>query len=74
MKEYRRHGEAGSVVTALVEEERKRLQELLRKYPLRDIFNCDETGLFGLYVPLQSSHTRQADNGQLQRTSGSWPG
>jgi cupin superfamily acireductone dioxygenase involved in methionine salvage len=35
-----------------IEDERKRIQELIAKYgyKLRDIFNMDETGLFYEYV------------------------
>lgn len=48
LKEFKRHGEAGSVSAADVEKERARIRELIQKYGyrLRDIFNMDETGLF----------------------------
>jgi hypothetical protein len=48
LKKWRRHGEAGSSSTDTVEKERKRIQELIKKYGyrLKDIFNMDETGLF----------------------------
>lgn len=48
LKEMRRHGEAGSARAETVERERKRIQELIKKYgyELRNIFNMDETGLF----------------------------
>lgn len=48
LKEFRTHGEAGSVDPAEVEIERERIRELIRKYRyrLKDIFNMDETGLF----------------------------
>jgi len=37
-----------------MENERKRIQELIKKYghELRDIFNMDETDLFYVYVPI----------------------
>jgi hypothetical protein len=48
LKELKRHGEADSANTADVEEDRKRIQELIfnEGYELQDIFNMDETGLF----------------------------
>ena len=48
LKEFKRHGEAASADPHAVDRERTRLRELLKKYgyPLRDIFNMDETGLF----------------------------
>ncbi|CDO68936.1 hypothetical protein BN946_scf185000.g79 [Trametes cinnabarina] len=44
----KRHGEAGSVETRTVEEERARIQKLIRNRGYRpcDIYNMDETGLF----------------------------
>lgn len=52
LKELRRHGEAASANANTVENERKRVQELIKKYgyQLRDIFNMDETGLFYKYA------------------------
>jgi len=48
LKEFKRHGEAGSSDPADVEKERARIRELIWKYRyhLKDIFNMDETGLF----------------------------
>ena len=48
LKEFRTHGEAGSVDPAMVEIERERIRKLIQKYGyrLKDIFNMDETGLF----------------------------
>jgi len=53
LKEVKRHGEAASANTHSVEDERKRVQALIKKYgyKLRDIFNMDETGLFWAYAP-----------------------
>jgi hypothetical protein len=47
LKQFKRHGEAGSADAATVERERQRIQELIKKYgyELQDIFNMDETGL-----------------------------
>jgi hypothetical protein len=54
LREMKRHGEAASADVGTVEWERKRIQELIRKYgyELRDIFNMDETGLFYGYLPI----------------------
>ena len=48
LKQFKRHGEAASAEPKTIEEERKRVQELVKKfgYALHDIFNMDETGLF----------------------------
>lgn len=48
LKNFKRHGEAGSVDPGTIELERARIQELLqdRSYELKDIYNMDETGLF----------------------------
>lgn len=48
LKELRRHGEAASAKLSTVDQERKRVQDLLKEsgYELREIYNMDETGLF----------------------------
>lgn len=48
LKEFKRHGEAGSASAEDVEKERTRVHELIVRcrYRLKDIFNMDETGLF----------------------------
>jgi Fe-S cluster assembly scaffold protein SufB len=53
LKQLKRHGEAASADAKTVETERKRIQELIKKYgyELRDIFNMDETGHFYGYAP-----------------------
>lgn len=53
LKQMKRHGEAASANPETVEQERRRIQELIAKYgyQLRDIFNMDETGLFYGYAP-----------------------
>ena len=52
LKEFKRHGDAASSDAETIEEERKRVRELIEKYgyKLKDIFNMDETGLFYGYV------------------------
>ena len=48
LKEVRRHGEAASAKPETVEQERQRIQAIIKegKYEQRDIYNMDETGLF----------------------------
>ena len=46
LKEVVLHGEAASATAGTVEAESKRIQQLLEGYPLEDIHNADETGLF----------------------------
>ena len=48
IKEYRQHGEAGSVDLAAVEAERLRVQGILKQYKPCDSFNFDETSFFAL--------------------------
>lgn len=53
LKQMKRHGEAALSDAETVEEERERIQDLIKEsnYELRDIFNMDETGLFYAYAP-----------------------
>ena len=51
IKEYRRHGEAGSVDLAAVEAERQRMREVLAPFAKRDRWNFDESGLFAFAPP-----------------------
>ena len=46
IREYRRHGEAGSVDLVAVEAERQRCQKILACFAPRDRFNFDETSFF----------------------------
>jgi hypothetical protein len=50
IKEFRRHGEAGSVDLRLVEEECKHVQKILSVFAPKDLWNFDETSLFPLQV------------------------
>ena len=62
LKEMKQHGEAASAnaLADTVEQERKRIQELIKRYGYRlhDIFNMDETGLFYGYVLMPLLLTR----------------
>lgn len=48
LKQLKRHGEGGSADPESIENERRRIQGLIKEYgyELRDVFNMDETGLF----------------------------
>jgi hypothetical protein len=48
LREFKRHGEAASASPEAMEDERKRVQDLIKKdgWKVRDIYNMDETGLF----------------------------
>ena len=59
IKEYRRHGEAGSVDLVAVDEERKRLREALARFAKRDRWNVDESALFAFAPPDRGLATQQ---------------
>ncbi|KAG8993163.1 hypothetical protein FRB90_000772, partial [Tulasnella sp. 427] len=59
MKQYRFHGEAGSVAEDDVTAEQERLKKLTDKYALRDILNMDETGLNDRMPPDRGLATAQ---------------
>ena len=44
MKEYVKWGEAASAPLEILDEERRKLREIIKDYDLNDVFNCDETG------------------------------
>jgi hypothetical protein len=54
LKDIKRHSKAASASIDTMEQERNRIQELIKKYgyELYDIFNMDETGLFYAYIPI----------------------
>jgi len=59
LKQMKRHGEAASSDSTTVENERERVQNLIREtgYELQDLFNMDETGHFYGYAPASRSLT-----------------
>jgi len=46
IRSFREHGESGSANQQAIEETLPELRKLLDGYPLKDIYNMDETGLF----------------------------
>ena len=57
VKSYRLHGEAASAPLQDLDESRSSLRETLASFPLEDIFNADETGLFFRLLPNQTLAT-----------------
>ncbi|KIK80225.1 hypothetical protein PAXRUDRAFT_15907 [Paxillus rubicundulus Ve08.2h10] len=51
IKEFRRHGKAGSVDLSAVDTEKAHLKIILANYAPKDRFNFDETSLFPLAPP-----------------------
>ena len=47
-------GEAGDVDSSIVTEWKDKLPQLLKDYELKDIYNCDETGLIFKQTPSKS--------------------
>jgi hypothetical protein len=73
IKEYRQHGEAGSVDLAAIKAECIRMQEILAPYAKKNQWNFDESGLFtfappdcGLAIQKMSGKTK----GKFQLTVG----
>jgi len=60
LKQYSIHGEAASAPLQDLEIMRKNLREILKDYDPKDIFNCDETGLYWKTRP-----TRTISNGPV---------
>ena len=59
LKEIRRHGEAGSVDSGTVDEERARISEILDRFQPQDCWNVDESGLFTFAPPDRGLSQRQ---------------
>jgi hypothetical protein len=59
LKEFRRHGEAGSVDIATVHAEQTRIKELLARFQPEDRWNMDESALFAFAPPDRGLSQRQ---------------
>lgn len=68
IKKRNPHGEAGSIDTAILAEERARLQELLDEYDPKDIYNFDETGLFYRMRPTHTLASKQVSGKKKDKT------
>lgn len=55
----RAHGEAASVCAGVVEEGRKKLQDVTQGYERRDVFNMDETAFFFCSAPSRTISTER---------------
>lgn len=51
VKGFKVCGESGGVSSETVEDYKQRLPEILQEYDSKDIFNCDETGLYFRALP-----------------------
>lgn len=63
LKQYNIHGESASAPLQDLETMREDLRQILKNYDPKDIFNCDETGLFWKMRP-----SRTISNGQVSGT------
>jgi hypothetical protein len=59
LKEFQRHGEAGSVNIATVKAEQARMKELLARFQPEDRWNVDESALFAFAPPDRGLSQRQ---------------
>lgn len=46
IKSYQQYGESGSANIDLLNQQLPEIQQILNKYPLSDIYNCDESSLY----------------------------
>ncbi|EGZ08334.1 hypothetical protein PHYSODRAFT_417818, partial [Phytophthora sojae] len=65
---HKMHGEAGSVDTADLGQQRAELMELLDEYNPQDIFNIDETALFYRMLPSQTLATKSVAGKKKDKT------
>ncbi|KIJ26212.1 hypothetical protein M422DRAFT_192527 [Sphaerobolus stellatus SS14] len=67
IREFRRHGEAGSVDIDAVKDEQIRLAALIKKFAPEDRFNFDETGLFAFAPPDRGLATKQMSGKKAEK-------
>ncbi|CAB4480798.1 unnamed protein product [Rhizophagus irregularis] len=65
---YHIHGESESAPLASLPEERTKLQQLLSRYTLDQIYNIDETGLFYRMSPSQTLSTKPVPGRKKDKT------
>lgn len=51
LKSFKLHGEAGDVDEHAINEQLARIRQKVSQYALKDVFNCDESGLFYQMAP-----------------------
>ncbi|CAG8608026.1 2295_t:CDS:2 [Ambispora gerdemannii] len=51
LKSYKKRGESGSVDMNEIPRFRKQLQDIIKDYEPKDVFNCDETALYWMLEP-----------------------
>ena len=64
--EYSKHGEAQSAPLEQLPEMRRDLQNILKKYQLNDIFNCDETGKWNQHMDCQMLHFQEQNKTKIE--------
>ncbi|GET62201.1 tigger transposable element-derived protein 6-like [Rhizophagus irregularis DAOM 181602=DAOM 197198] len=57
LKEYVKWGEANSAPLETLEEERRKLREIIKDYDLNNVFNCDETADLYSHIPKSTNIT-----------------
>ncbi|KIJ47111.1 hypothetical protein M422DRAFT_128781, partial [Sphaerobolus stellatus SS14] len=67
IREFRRHGEAGSVDINAVADEHIRLAAILKKFKPKDRFNFDETSLFAFAPPDRGLATKQMSGKKAEK-------
>ncbi|KZT53130.1 DDE-domain-containing protein [Calocera cornea HHB12733] len=67
LKGYHLHGEAGAADPSKVDQARQRIQDITDAFTLRDIFNMDETGLFGKMPPNRTLATKQMSGRKTEK-------
>ncbi|GBC11696.2 jerky protein homolog-like [Rhizophagus irregularis DAOM 181602=DAOM 197198] len=68
IRRYHIHGESESAPLASLPEERTKLQQLLSRYILDQIYNIDETGLFYRMSPSQTLSTKPVPGRKKDKT------
>ena len=68
LKQYHCHGEAGSVQPVDVAEARKRIRMIKSKFPLSDVYNMDETGLYYRMPPDRGLASQQTSGVKGDKT------
>ena len=67
LRAYKLRGEAGSVSTKHLPEERRKLKEIISQFDPADVYNADETGLFFRMAPNQTLAKRRIAGKKLVR-------
>ena len=69
LKQFVHHGEANSAPLELLPRFREELKDLLKNWPLDNIFNCDETALFWKMEPSRSLAKEEISGRKINKES-----